>query len=90
MQFPFPDWAQRLEIWRRILPDNLPTQDLDFQKLAQLNLAGGHIRNIALNAAFLAADADTPLQMAPLLRAAQREYAKLEKPLTEVEIGGWV
>jgi hypothetical protein len=90
VQFPFPDWAQRLEIWRRILPENLPTQDLDFQKLAQLNIAGGHIRNIALNAAFLAADADTPMQMVHLLRAAQREYAKLEKPLTDVEIGGWV
>ncbi|MBI4784765.1 MAG: ATP-binding protein [Oscillatoriophycideae cyanobacterium NC_groundwater_1537_Pr4_S-0.65um_50_18] len=90
VQFPFPDWAQRLEIWRHILPENLPTQDLDFQKLAQLNVAGGHIRNIALNAAFLAADADTPMQMVHLLRAAQREYAKLEKPLTDVEIGGWV
>ena len=27
--------------------------------------------------------------MSHLLRAARSEYAKLEKPLTEAEIGGW-
>jgi hypothetical protein len=53
-------------------------------------VSGGNIRNIALNAAFLAADADEPVQMKHLLRAARTEYAKLEKSLTEAEIGGWV
>jgi hypothetical protein len=53
-------------------------------------VAGGNIRNIALNGAFLAADAGEPVGMRHLLRAAQIEYAKLEKPLTESEIGGWV
>jgi hypothetical protein len=28
--------------------------------------------------------------MTHLLRAARSEYSKLEKPLTETEIGGWV
>jgi len=53
VQFPFPDATQRMEIWRRAFP---PTQNLDFAKLAKLNIAGGNIRNIALNAAFMAAD----------------------------------
>ena len=53
------------------------------------NVAGGNIRNIAINAAFLAADAGEPVRMSHLLRAARSEYAKLEKPLTEAEIGGW-
>ena len=48
------------------------------------------IRNIALNAAFLAADAGQPVGMAHLLQASRSEYAKLEKPLTEAEIGGWL
>jgi hypothetical protein len=52
-------------------------------------VAGGNIRNIALNAAFLAADAKKPVNMQHLLKAARSEYAKLEKPLTEAETGGW-
>ena len=38
---------------------------------------------------FLAAEANEPVCMTHLLRAAGSEYAKLEKPLTESEIGGW-
>ncbi|RCJ19990.1 ATPase [Nostoc sp. ATCC 43529] len=90
VQFPFPDTAQRAEIWRRVFPPNTPTADLDAMQLARLNVAGGNIRNIALNAAFLAADAGEPVQMKHVLRAAQTEYTKLEKPLTDAEIGGWV
>ncbi|MBD2514493.1 ATP-binding protein [Nostoc sp. FACHB-973] len=90
VQFPFPDTAQRAEIWRRVFPANTPTADLDALQLARLNVAGGNIRNIALNAAFLAADAGEPVQMKHVLRAAQTEYTKLEKPLTEAEIGGWI
>jgi ATPase family protein associated with various cellular activities (AAA)/winged helix domain-containing protein len=90
VQFPFPDAAQRAEIWRRIFPRETPTEHLDQDKLARLNVAGGNIRNIALSAAFLAADAGEPVRMAHLLRAAQGEYTKLEKSLTEAEVGGWV
>ncbi|QLE40201.1 ATP-binding protein [Nostoc sp. C052] len=89
VQFPFPDTTQRAEIWRRVFPDDTPTTGLDALQLARLNVAGGNIRNIALNAAFLAADAGEAVQMKHILRAAQTEYSKLEKPLTEAEIGGW-
>jgi ATP-dependent 26S proteasome regulatory subunit len=90
VNFPFPDAVQRAEIWRRVFPAATPTEGLDATRLARLNVAGGNIRNIALNAAFLAADAGEPVRMAHLLRAAQIEYAKLEKPLTVGEIGDWV
>ena len=89
VQFPFPDAGQRAEIWRRIFPPETPTEGLDVERLARLSVAGGNIRNIALNAAFLAADAREPVRMTHLLRAARGEYAKLEKPLTGAEIGGW-
>lgn len=89
VQFPFPDAAQRAEIWRRIFPAATPTQNLEPVKLAQLNITGGNIRNVALNAAFLAADMGEPVQMKHILQAARTEYAKLEKTLTESEIGGW-
>jgi hypothetical protein len=39
-------------------------------KLSRLNVAGGNIRNIALNAAFLAAAANEPVGMTHLLQAA--------------------
>jgi ATP-dependent 26S proteasome regulatory subunit len=90
VHFPFPDTAQRIEIWRRIFPGSMPMEELRFEKLARLNLTGGSIRNLALNAAFLAADAGESVGMKHLLTAAQCEYTKLEKPLSEAEVGGWV
>ena len=90
VQFPFPDIAQRAEIWRRSFPPHTPTEDLDMDKLAKLHITGGNIRNIALNAAFLAADAQQPVCMEHLLRAAHAEYAKLERSPTESEFGGWL
>ena len=89
VQFPFPDTAERLEIWRRIFPAQTPVDGLDMTKLARLHVAGGNIRNIALNAAFVAADANEPVRMYHLLDAARGEYRKIEKPLTDAEIGGW-
>jgi ATPase family associated with various cellular activities (AAA)/Winged helix domain, variant len=90
VQFPFPDSAQRAEIWRRIFPSGTPTEKVDVVKLSRLNLPGGNIRNIALHAAFLAADAAEPVRMSHLLRACRGEYAKLEKSLTESEIANWL
>lgn len=90
VQFPFPDHAQRALIWHRIFPAETPTENLDVSKLARLNVAGGNIRNIALNAAFLAAHDQESVRMPHLLRAARSEYAKLEKPLSDSEIAGWM
>ena len=87
--FPFPDHRHREQIWRRVFPAATPLDAIDYQALAQVNLTGGHIRNIALNAAFLAADADAHVGMSHLLAAAQAESAKLERPLTEAEMRGW-
>ena len=89
VQFPFPDQSQRAEIWRKIFPAKTPTDQLDLAVLSRLSISGGNIRSIALNAAFAAADADEPVRMPHLLRAARLEYEKLEKPLTEAELGGW-
>jgi hypothetical protein len=90
VDFPFPEIEQRAEIWRRAFPESTPTEGLHIERLARLNAAGGHIKNIAMGAAFLAADASQPVRMAHLLAAARSEFAKLEKPLTDTEIAGWV
>ena len=88
VHFPFPDAEQRAEIWRRTFPTRTPTADLDWLRLARLNIPGGNIHNIALYAAFLAADADEPVGMHHLVRAARVEFSKLERPLNESELGG--
>jgi len=90
IHFPFPDSLQRVEIWRRIFPDETPTENLNLEKLAQLNLSGGNIRNLALGAAFCAADSSEPVRMKHLAAAARSEYAKLEKPLSEADLRGWL
>jgi hypothetical protein len=90
IEFPFPDFNQRFEIWKRIFPPETPTEGLDTGKLAKLSVAGGIIRNIAMNAAFLAADNREPVRMKHLLHAAKIEYSKLEKSLSSDEIEGWV
>jgi hypothetical protein len=87
--FPFPDVAERAEIWRRIFPRGADTKGLDVDKLANLRLAGGNIRNIALNAAFLAVNAEEPVQMRHVRAAAEAEYAKLERRLTQAESEAW-
>lgn len=89
VQFPFPDPSSRERIWRGVFPVQAPIAELDHARLAQLNVTGGVIRNIALLAAFLAADEKAPIAMRHVLAAARTEYAKLEKPLPAAETRGW-
>jgi hypothetical protein len=90
VEFPFPEAAQRAEIWRRIFPPRTPIHGLNIERLARLRVSGGNIHNIAMGAAFLAADADQPVSMEHLLAAARTEFAKLETPLNDTEVAGWI
>ncbi len=90
VNFTFPDVTQREAIWKRMFPKAMPSQTLNYPKLAQLSVSGGTIRNIALNAAFLAADAGESLGMSHLLHAAKGESSKLERPLSDAETRGWL
>jgi hypothetical protein len=92
VNFPFPDATQREAIWSRIFPPQTPTHGLNHKHLSQLNVAGGNIRNIALTAAFLAADegSEKPIDMTHLARAARLEAEKIQRPLSEAETRGWI
>jgi hypothetical protein len=81
--------VQRAGIWQKVFPEKTPTEELDIQKLARLNIAGGNIRNIAMNAAFIAADSGKPVNMSHLSRAAKSEYLKIEKPMSTLESSSW-
>jgi hypothetical protein len=89
INFPFPDHGLRRRIWACMFPPETPTSGLDLDKLARLNLPGGNIRNVALNAAFLAADEGSPVRMDHLLISARHECGKVEKQLSSAEVGGW-
>lgn len=91
VHFPFPDQVQREGIWRAVFPASAPlAASVDFSRLARLDAAGGSIRNIALNAAFLAAEAGGAIGMAELRHAAMLEAAKRERPFSDAELRGWV
>ena len=79
VQFPFPDEAARGQVWRRQFPPRAPLGAIDFAALAKLQLSGGHIRSVALNAAFHAAGRGEPIAQAALMAAARAEFAKLER-----------
>ena len=89
VDFPFPGVPERAEIWRRVIPPQTPREGLDAERLAQLTVTGGSIRNIALAGAFLAAEEGCPVQMRHMLAATRTEYLKLERSLTPSEVQGW-
>ncbi len=85
VNFPYPGPSRRREIWRRAWPSSLPLGDLDYDRLARLNLSGGNIATVAMNAAFMAAEAEAPVSMPLILAAARAEYEKLERPVNEAD-----
>jgi AAA+ superfamily predicted ATPase len=90
VHFAFPDAAQRAAIWTRAFPAKAPVRGLNPLALSRLAVTGGSIRNIAIAAAFLAADDGQPITGAHVLQAAATEYGKLNKTLTESETRGLV
>ncbi|MCL4706184.1 ATP-binding protein [bacterium] len=81
VEFPFPDAAARRLIWQNHFPAEAPLAgevDLDF--LAnRFKFAGGNIKNVAVNAAFLAAEAGSQIGMSEVIAATRREYEKIGK-----------
>lgn len=83
VNFPVPAAAQRKVIWQKVFPPETRTEGLDYDRLARLNLTGGLIHNVALNAAFLAAQNDTAVTLPLVLIAARAEFRKLDRPINE-------
>jgi hypothetical protein len=87
VNFPFPGPTERKLIWQKVFPPSTPVDEgLDYDRLARFNLTGGSIHNIALNAAFLAAQAGTEVIMQFILNAARAEFRKLERRINEAEL----
>jgi len=80
VQFPFPSPPARAEIWGKVFPRRAPVRGLDLAQLGRLNLSGGSIRNVAINAAFIAASRNGEIDTPTVIEAARAEYAKLDRP----------
>ncbi len=92
VEFPFPDEQAREQIWKLHFPDKAPyDRDLDFQFLAsQFKIAGGSIRNVVIEAAFLAAQesgAGGRISMKHLIEALKHEHQKQGKLVMKTDLG---
>jgi ATP-dependent 26S proteasome regulatory subunit len=91
INFPFPKQEYRLNIWKGIWPESLPLDtniDLEFMA-AQFELSGGNIRNIALTAAFNAANNGKAVNMKHLIHATKREFQKMGKICVSSDFGNY-
>jgi hypothetical protein len=85
VEFPFPDAEHRERIWKSHFPTETPVaDDIDFTMLAaEFAVAGGSIKNIVLNAAFLAAADGGRVDTRHIMSGTRREFDKLGKLWTE-------
>jgi SpoVK/Ycf46/Vps4 family AAA+-type ATPase len=85
VEFPFPTHADRCRIWASIWPNETPRDEaVDADDLGRrFEMTGGNIRNVALAAAFLAADDGGRVQLKHVMRATQREFQKMGKLIDE-------
>jgi ATP-dependent 26S proteasome regulatory subunit len=89
IEIPFPDRHYRARIWRNIFPAEMPrTKDIEFDFLAaKFEISGGNIKNIALNAAFLAAENSGIVSMKHIIRATKREFQKMGRMYVKSDFG---
>lgn len=88
IEFPFPLAPCRLEMWRKVFPENTPLEELDYDYLAeQFELSGSSIKNIAVAAAFLAAPLKEPVGMRQVLTALKNEMMKAGKSMPPESFG---
>lgn len=56
LEFPMPTVEQRVKIWQRMFPKKCPlAKDINWEKLAEIEITGGYIKNIVLRSARTAA-----------------------------------
>jgi hypothetical protein len=87
--FPMPGPDERARLWRRCFRPPLPLDgdvDLDFCARA-FELSGGSIRNIALGAAYRAADSSGAVTMRDVIVATEDEYHKMGRLCRAEEFG---
>jgi ATP-dependent 26S proteasome regulatory subunit len=85
--FPRPDYGARAAIWGPVFPEATPVGDLDYRFLASFEITGGNIKNVALTAAFLAAEDGGAVEMAHVVHALRRELQKAGRMVSPEDFG---
>ena len=87
IEFSLPDETTRKTLWLSMIPEKLPTEEIDFDYLAaHFELSGSNIRNIIFQAAFYAAAKDKAMGMEELIPAVANEYSKLGKTISREDV----
>ncbi len=88
INFRIPDAGLRLEIWKSVFPGAVSLEeDVDFRWLAErFDLTGAYIKNIALSAAFAAAEEGGPVNMLHILKGLKREMVKEGRTLEQSKL----
>ncbi len=88
LEFNMPDADTRREIWLSTFAEETPLQNIDFDFLStQFELSGGNIKNIALNAAFLAASEGDFIHMTHIVKSLREENRKIGRNMSRVDFG---
>ena len=88
ISFALPQKEQRLKLWEKVFPAQMPLgEDIDMEYLAcNFELSGASIKNIAINASFLAASKGQAVGMEHIMASLQQEYQKAGKTLGKEEL----
>lgn len=81
LEFAMPDAEQRVKIWKRMFPPQAPlSDDIDWNNLASIPIAGGYIKNIVLRAARRAANTEEKIiDYRIIFNALREECASMEQ-----------
>ena len=92
IDFPVPDEAQRVEMWKQMIPWAVAENSkIDIAFLARhFPLSGGHIRSIVFNSCLQSAHGQSgkkELYMKDVLIAVKREYDKMNRSMSLDQLG---
>lgn len=89
LQFDYPEKENRLQIWKNAFEGKVPlSEDIDFDYLADtFQFTGAIIKNIVLNATFIAASMDSEVRMEYIMRAINREATKDRNLIAGIDLG---
>lgn len=88
IDFPFPDEKERQRIWKVLFPPEVPkSEDINIEELGnRFKLTGGSIRNVIINASFLAASENDSVSNKHLVHAIRREMQKMGRLVNDQDL----
>lgn len=89
IHFVFPTPEVRLKLWKTILPETaVLEEEIDFEFFAEkFELSGSNIKEILINAAYLAASEHTGIANRHIVEAVKLNFKKYGKILTKEDFG---